>query len=307
MNHDRIHAAIPLAAALAVALFTSGCSLQRMAVNRIGDSLAAGGGSFASDDDPELVREATPFSLKLIESLLEQVPRHRGLLLAASRGFTQYAYGFLQQEADYREETDYAASRALRERARKLYLRAHGYGMRGLALDHRDFAAAFGRDPEAALATLKRKDLDLLYWTGISWMAAISLAKDDPEQVAQIPQAEAMLRRAFALDENYGEGALHQFYITYGARPEEMGGSPAEAREHFQRAVELTGGQSAGPYVALAESVALPEQNRPEFEELLHQALAIDVDRKPEYRLMNLLMQERARWLLAQADLLFVP
>jgi len=44
---------------------------------------------FASDDDPELVREAVPFSLKLIESLLEQSPQHRGLLYAASSGFTQ--------------------------------------------------------------------------------------------------------------------------------------------------------------------------------------------------------------------------
>src|SRR6266496_3974021 len=88
----------------------SGCSIQRIAVNKLGDALAGGGTSFASDDDPELVKAAVPFSLKLMESLLAENPRHQPLLLAASSGFTQYSYAFVQQEADEMEETDLAAA-----------------------------------------------------------------------------------------------------------------------------------------------------------------------------------------------------
>src|SRR6266850_1811609 len=68
----------------------SGCSIKRLAVNQLGNALAGGGTAFASDDDPELIKAAVPFSLKLVESLLEQSPRHRGLLLAATSGFVQY-------------------------------------------------------------------------------------------------------------------------------------------------------------------------------------------------------------------------
>jgi predicted anti-sigma-YlaC factor YlaD len=38
----------------------------------------------------------------------------------------------------------------------------------------------------------------------------------------------------------------------------------------------------------------------------LNQALAINPDAKPEWRLANLVMQRRARWLLARTDELFL-
>jgi hypothetical protein len=56
--------------------------------------------SFATDDDPELIGDALPFALKLMEGLLDQVPQHRGLLFATSSGFTQYSYVWVQQPAD---------------------------------------------------------------------------------------------------------------------------------------------------------------------------------------------------------------
>jgi predicted anti-sigma-YlaC factor YlaD len=56
----------------------------------------------------------------------------------------------------------------------------------------------------------------------------------------------------------------------------------------------------------LAEDVSLQKQNRAEFETLLKRALAIDVNAKPEYRLANLIIQRRARWLLQRTGDLFV-
>src|ERR1700745_93844 len=78
----------------------AGCSIKKVAINKLGNALASGGTTFTSDEDPELVRDALPFSLKLIESLLAESPRHQGLLFAASSGFTPYAYAFVQEEAD---------------------------------------------------------------------------------------------------------------------------------------------------------------------------------------------------------------
>jgi predicted anti-sigma-YlaC factor YlaD len=71
-------------------------------------------------------------------------------------------------------------------------------------------------------------------------------------------------------------------------------------------AVELTGGQLASPFVALAEAACIEKQDRGEFESLLKRALAIDPNLRPEWRLNNLVMQRRARWLLSREDDLFL-
>src|SRR5436305_15120244 len=91
-----------------------GCSIRRYAVSQAADALAGSGATFASDDDPELVKAAAPFSLKLMESFLAENPRHSGLLAAAAAGFTQYSYAFVQQDADEAEPNDLAAAEALR-------------------------------------------------------------------------------------------------------------------------------------------------------------------------------------------------
>ena len=117
---------------------------------------------------------AAPFSLKLIESLLAENPRHQGLLLAAARGFTQYAYVFVQQEAEEAEERDVARAAVLEERARRLYRRARDYGLRGLA-------------GGGGLARHTTADVPLLYWTAASWAALIALQKGDPESLASCP------------------------------------------------------------------------------------------------------------------------
>ncbi|MBI4623896.1 MAG: hypothetical protein HY736_11860, partial [Verrucomicrobia bacterium] len=85
-------------------------------------------------------------------------------------------------------------------------------------------------------------------------------------------------------------------------------GEPAaRARRHFERAMELNAGGQAGPLVNLAEAVAVAKQDRAEFQSLLKRALAIDPDARPEWRLANLVMQRRARWLLSRTDELILP
>jgi predicted anti-sigma-YlaC factor YlaD len=66
--------------------------------------------------------------------------------------------------------------------------------------------------------------------------------------------------------------------------------------------VELQGGASPGPYVALALGQALPAQDRAEFRSLLDRALAIDPEKEPSTRLVTIVQQRRARALLDQID-----
>lgn len=300
-------AGIPLMLGMAVAILAGGCSLNRFAVNKLGDALAGSGTTFASDDDPELVGQAIPFSLKLIESLLASAPKHQGLLLAAASGFTQYAYAFVQQQADSLEDTDVQRAAEQRARARRLYLRARGYGLRGLEVRHPGFADRLRADPRGAVKVATVADVPELYWTAAAWGAAIAVSKDQPGLVADQPVVEALIDRALELDERFDDGAIHGFLISYELSRQGAAGDPvARARAHFDRVVSLTGGQLASPYVALAEGVSVSRQDRREFESLLHQALAIDPDARPEWRLVNIIMQRRARWLLGRVDQLFL-
>jgi hypothetical protein len=282
------------------------CSIRKLAVAKLGDAISGAGTTVASDDDPELIRASIPFTLKLMESLLAEMPKRQPLLLAASSGFTQYSYAFIQQDADFLEANDLAAATALRTRARKLYLRALDYGFRGLEVDLPDFRAQLRKNPQEATSKLRKKHVPLLYWTAMAWGAAISISKDDPELTADQNQMEALMRRALALDESWDYGSIHDFFISYEGGRTSVGGSLAKAREHFERAKTLSEGRRIAPLVIYAETVSISTQNRKEFQSLLEEALAFNVNQTPTTRLQNLITQQRARWLLSRADEFFV-
>jgi predicted anti-sigma-YlaC factor YlaD len=295
------------ATTLTVVLATRCALLQSIAVNKLGDSLARGGETFSSDDDPELVGDALPFSLKLMESLLAESPRHPGLLLASARGFTQYTYGWVEQPAAEQESVNPEAASQGRERARRLYLRACRYGLRGLDVSRPGFEARLRAAPRQALIEMHREQVPLLYWTAAAWGLAISNAKDQPELIADLPLVEAMIDRALELDETFDRGAIHVFLISY--EPNRAGGEGdplARSRRHFDRAVALSHGTLASPFVAFAENISVRTQQRAEFDDLLHRALAIDPAAHPESRLENQLAQHHAQWLLAHAADLFL-
>jgi len=157
-------------------------------------------------------------------------------------------------------------------------------------------------DP-AALEKTGAEDLPYLYWAAASWMGAFSAEPFDMELLLTLARPLALMARAFQLEEGYNKGAIHEFYISvYGSLPASLGGSQEKARYHFAKAVEYAGGLTAGPYVALATSVSIPAQNASEFRELLGRALAIDLQASPENRLVNLLSQRKARWLLEHIE-----
>jgi predicted anti-sigma-YlaC factor YlaD len=285
----------------------AGC--RTAAVNLVSDAVSQSGGAYASDDDPELVAQAAPFGLKTMEGLLEESPRHEGLLTSLASGFTSYAYAFVQQDADLADLNGHLdAAKAGRERARKLLLRARDYGLRGLEVRHEGLRAALlaGGDLSKPLARAEKKDVPLLYWTASAWALAISNAKNDMHLVAQLPAAVAMMERALALDEAWGEGAIHEFFVSYDATRSAAEGGPASAKKHLDRALELSKGGKLGPRVAYAEGALVQQQDRAQFTRTLQEVLRADAEAVPRFRLANVLAQRRARALLAHADDLFL-
>ena len=282
----------------------AGCSLRTMAVNAVLPTLV-NPAVYLSEEDPELVRDSLPFLLKTIESIIEADPERQDVLLFANTGFVLYANAFLQADAAIAEWDDYDLALELNERARRMYLRARDYGLRNVEVAYSGITARLQSEPEAAVAVFEPEDVESLYYLGGAWMLAISLGLDRPALVADMPAARALLDRALELDEDFERGALHSAFVTLESVGEALGGSYARAREHFARAVELSDGQDAGPYLALATGVSVAEENREEFRDLLETALAIDPDEASENRLLNLIAQKRARVLLDHIDDLF--
>jgi predicted anti-sigma-YlaC factor YlaD len=306
---DRTPVPHPVRAVASFALFlfvlavAPGCSLKTMAVKSVANTLSDTGDVFTRDDDPDLIRDATPFALKLYESLLESVPTHVPLLVATCGSFTQYGYAFLEAEADGLDASRRADATALRERALKHYLRGRGYCLRAIdARFGKGSSQALLQDAPAALRKAQKSDVPLLYWSAASWGAAISLGIDRPDLAVDFPTVRALADRAMALDATWNKGAIHELMISLDSLPEALGGNAERAREHFKTAVEIQKGLSPGPYVALATGIAVPAQDRPEFERLLKDALAIDPEKDPSNRLVILVTQRRARVLLDHID-----
>lgn len=284
---------------LFIFLIISGCSMRRIAINTIANSLSESSSSvFATDDDPELVKEALPFALKTMEALLQSAPENENLLISTAAGFVQYAHAFVVMPANEMEYTNYTSARKQKERAKKLFLRAQKYGLRVLNIRYRDFYDKLILDPFEAVSVTQKKDVPALYWTGAAWASALSMAKDDMSLVGDLPIITALMERALELDEAWHNGALHEFFIAF------KGGQSAE--DHFNRAMQLNQNRSIGPMVSFAESVCVSQQDYQRFKKLLDEVLAFDVDKYQENRLANILAQQKAAFLLNNMDHLFI-
>jgi predicted anti-sigma-YlaC factor YlaD len=295
---------------LAALLLLCSCSINQLAVRAVAGFLSGSGESatFSGDDDPELVRDALPFAMKTYEALLEADPNNAALALATGRSFVSYAFAFVQAPADQMPVENVDEQKAMRLRAKRLDLRAREYVLRGLELRRPGFRAALENDgPAAALRLTRRDDADYLYWASAAWMAAFSADPFDFALIVSLPRAVALLQQVQDWDDAYGAGAVHEIFISYyGSAPADLGGSESKAREHFARALSLSRGLRVGPYLALATSVCVKNQNADEYRDLLGKALAVDVNADVPDRLVNIINQRRARWMLDHIDDYFI-
>ncbi len=281
------------------------CSIRKTALKSIGSALSGAADEFSRDEDPELVRGAIPFSLKVMETVLKEDPKNAVLLSGLAKGFSSFAYGFVMQDADEIEDQDRVAAKSARDRAAMLFLRGRNYGLRYFEVKNPTFSADLKADPKKAVLKTTKADVPMLYWTAIGWAGALSSSRDFM-MLPQIPQFEALLERALELDEAYDKGAIHAFYITYEmARLTAKSDKAAKAKAHFDRAMELADGKLAGPLVAYAENVLVPAKDRAGFETMLKQAIKVDVNAAPDYRILNLIQQRRAKLLLSRVEKLF--
>ena len=276
----------------------AGCAVKPFVMDKAADALAIQG-QF-DEDDILLAREASAFYLKLSESVLKEAPGNLKLAESVAAGFTQYAYAFVAFDAEKLESQDAKAAHRMRERAARMYLRANQHAMRALENALPGFKQALIQNDSQLLARLRQDQVGLAYWAAASWGGFISLSKDDPDKVADLPLAVTLAALAWKKNPDFNRGALTSLMGTFEAsRP---GGSLTLAEKYFEQAIVQSKGESAGPWVAKAESIALKKQDPKVFTQCLNEAIQIA---KKHRNLENEVMRERAAWLIDMTDDLF--
>ncbi|MEY4340711.1 MAG: hypothetical protein RL541_215 [Pseudomonadota bacterium] len=283
---------------LAFLALLSGCAVRPYVLDHTADALSGQG--MSSEDDLQLAREASAFYLKLSESVLKETPSHLKLAESVAAGFTQYAYAFVAFDAEKIDAKNPKAAAEMRDRAARLYARAHRHAMAALEKTTPGFQTTLRQVDINKHLKLKPEQVPLAYWAAASLGGWISMSKDDPDLVADLPLSMRLADLAWQANPDFGQGALASLMGTLEAA--KVGGSRQKAQAYFDRAIVLGNGQEAGPLVAKAEGVALPAEDRKQFELLLKQAIEVSQQHRS---LQNEVMRERAQWLLSCVDELF--
>ena len=296
---------------LMCAVATSACGpfLKRMTISSATEIFRDGQAAFYREEDLHLAGQALASNLKFLEVLLETSPDNQELLLLASQGFGAYTFAFVE-DAITLHLSDLERAHHHRERARRLYLRGRDYGLRLLGLRHEPLVTALHADLPTfreALQGLREKDVPALFWAAYGWTGSINWSRDRPDMLADLPRAVAMMHRVLALDETYFYAGPHLFFgVYYAARSPALGGNPARAKFHLDRALELTGGTFLLVRLFIADPYAVQIQDRALFETQVNLILDTPDDLFPEQRLMNQIAKARARLLLERIDDLFL-
>jgi predicted anti-sigma-YlaC factor YlaD len=281
-------------------------SCTSIAMNAVSNALTGNGSSqvFTGDPDPELVKDAIPFAIKMYESLLASNPDHQGLILPTGSLFVMYANAFVQGPAQMLPQSRYEEREAANFRAKNLYLRGVDILYGGLDKKYPGFSASYKEGTlDAYLAKTKKEDTATLYWITAGTLAAFSCDPFDLSLGMRLPEVVPLIHRAYELDPDFNNGALDDFFVLfYASLPPSLGGDKAKAEEHFKLALEKSKGLLAGPYVSYAEAICIPAQDYDTFESYLQTALTLDVNADPANRLANVLSQRKAKYLLDTAS-----
>ena len=276
---------------IGILLFTGGlsCSIQKLAVGATGEIIDDALTAVYEESDVEMAETAITGFLKMLDGLLKSEPENSKFLLRSVEGYTGYALGFVE---DYNEE-----------RAVTFYERARNYGLTLLAEKKplKNIHSISLEDLESALQKTGKKDVPALFWTANAWGSYIKLNPGELSVVADMGKVEAVMNRVLELDETFYFGGAHLFL---GVMEIEKGiaGKPDKSREHFEKALEISGRKFLLIQVMYARYYAVNRFDEKLFDTLLQEVLDTPGEVLPEYRLLNEIAKKKAALYLSRKD-----
>lgn len=273
--------------ALVASLSLSGCaSLVSNAASGLADDLSA---AILNQDDPETVRFGMPSYMLLMDSFVEGSPDDPAMLEAAANLYASYGAVFADDAT----------------RAARLTKRARDYAHRSVCIVYADacgWRELSYDDFVETLGGLTEKHADVVYVYSFATLAYLRAHASDWNSLAELPQAEALVKRYLEISGDAAKGSAHMYLgIILTLRPPALGGKPEEAREHFETAIALTDGRDLGAKVEFAKGYA-----KLLYERELHDQLVGEVLDASPYAdgltLTNVLAQEEALKMRLEAD-----
>lgn len=270
-------------ALLVVSLFASGCSyiIDRQTSNAA-EQLSA---TILDYDDPATVAAAIPTLLIVMDSYARSASSSGKSQLSAARLYGAYSGAFVDDPA----------------RRKTLTATAFNYARSGSCKNDVKWCGLDKFDKLAFaefMQSLKKSEIEVVYSYAVAWLSYIEAHSDDWNVIADLPKAQQLFTYVIEQDESYDHAGAHIYLAALAlTMPPALGGKPEVGKQHFERAIELTGGRNLVAKLEYARRYARLLFDKELHHELLTSVLASD-PKQEGLTLMNVWAQQQAQMLL---------
>jgi hypothetical protein len=257
--------------------------MDQMMVRQSSALIEGGVEALNHETDLELAEDSIPANLNMLLGMLKIDPDNAELHTYASQAYYGLAYGFNEDDRP--------------ERASDFYVRGTRHGL--AALDAGDLRDAPIADFEKRVSRMGKADVAAMFWTASNWAKWIDMHRDDPEAIAELARATALMQRVMDLHDTFYYGGAHMYFgVYYGSRAQMLGGNFEKSAQHFDRAREITDGKLLIPDLLQAQYLARQQQNQKDFHDRLTGIINAPDDLMPELGLQNQIAKRKAALLL---------
>ena len=252
-------------------------------------------------DHPKIVSLYFEKRIKSLERKKSLSTEQKRLLLKTK---VEYGFGVLLEESDRILDDDYNLGVKKSQEAYIVFSDAKKVGNSILIISYPKLDSWLSGETDLQF---KINDVSDLYWLAAAYGGAIKSSRGNPFDVVKLPVVKKLLITAIALDPKWGKGALYSAMMSYtSSRPDLFGDALIDSVSSFYaKALIASDSLDASLFVSYAELIDKKFQDRDAFEQKLDIVLNMDVEKDKDFRLSNIIAQERAKWLLSKTDEIF--
>ena len=252
-------------------------------------------------DHPKIVSLYFENKIKSLERKKSLSTKQKRLLLKTK---VEYGFGVLLEESDRTLDHDYNLGVKKSQEAHIVFSDAKKVGNSILIISYPKLDSWLSGETDLQFNI---NDVSDLYWLAAAYGGAIKSSRGNPFDVVKLPVVKKLLITAIALDPKWGKGALYSAMMSYtSSRPDLFGDALIDSVSSFyEKALIASDSLDASLFVSYAELIDKKFQDRDAFEQKLDIVLNMDVEKDKDFRLSNIIAQERAKWLLSKTDEIF--
>ncbi len=257
------------------------CSLGNLKANL--------GKAVMNNDDLQLVGDALPTYMLMMDGVVKTWPEDPAALASAAKLYSAYSGIYVEDE----------------KRAGKLSAKALSYALRAACADDDDFCHADEMPLDqfkTELADMDEDNLPILFTLGGAWAGWIQLHSNNWNAIAQLARVRLIMQRITEIKPSYNAGQAYMYLgILHSLLPAALGGQPDKAKKEFEQAIELSNGKNLLAKVYYAKQYARVTSNDELFNRLLQQVAKAD-PHAPGLTLQNVYAKELAKKLQQSTD-----